>query len=141
MILGGAEPYDLSTHQEISKFVDENNLQEVVHIVGTRSDLPVIMQVVDCWLFPSFHEGLPIVGIELQAASVNILASDTITKEMDMGLNLVNYISLDDFASWCSYAKSATHNILPTGKISDALSERGYNLEDCVKELERYYLC
>ena len=140
LIVGGAEPYDDSTHQEIEDYVKKEKLTECIHIVGTRSDLPTIMQVVDCWLFPSLHEGLPIVGIELQAASVNIIASDTITKEMDMGLGLVKYLPLDDEESWYISSLGSVRRQLPKDKISHALVVKGYGIKECVKELEDYYL-
>ena len=140
LIVGGAEPYDDSTHKEIADYIMENNLRAFVFLVGTRNDLPAIMEFVDCWLFPSLHEGLPIVGIELQAASVNILASSTITKEMDMGLGLVKYLPLADEDIWFENAMISSKQKLPQEIIRESFVSRGYSIQECVKELEEYYM-
>lgn len=139
LIIGGAEPYDGSTHTEISSLVRQRGLEKSVRIVGAREDLRNIMHIVDCWLFPSLKEGLPIVGIELQAASVPIIASDTITKEMDMGLDLIKYISLKDKDEWVSEACSLTKHNIPKKVIEEAYSKRNYNIKDSVKRLESLY--
>ena len=53
------------------------------------------MNIFNVFLFPSFFEGLPVVLIEAQAAGVHCLISDCITKEVDLGLNLLNYLSIE----------------------------------------------
>ncbi len=37
------------------------------------------------FVFPSFHEGLPVTLIEAQSAGLPCLISDKVTKEVDMG--------------------------------------------------------
>lgn len=139
LIIGGAEPYEDSTHKSIEDYIKSTSLENNIRVVGTRNDLPIIMQFVDCWLFPSYHEGLPIVGIELQAASVNVIASDTITNEMDMGLGLVRYIPLEDEQSWLDSALHCRRNLLPEEMIHEAFIKKGYSIKDCVSDLEEYY--
>lgn len=140
LIVGGAEPYEDSTRHEIENYIYKENLNDCIRVVGTRNDLPLIMHITDCWLFPSIYEGLPIVGIELQASSVKVLISDTVTKEMDMGLGLVHYLPLDDENSWVKNALLSYREQLPQEAINQALVKNGYSINECVKELESFYL-
>lgn len=139
LIIGGAEPYEDSTHQEIESYIKTEKLYDCIRVVGTRNDLPCLMQLVDCWLFPSFHEGLPIIGIELQAASVNILVSDSVTREMDMGLGLVHYLPLEDVDTWARNALILSRKQLLKEEILQAMVNKGYSIDECVNKLEEYY--
>lgn len=138
LIIGGAEPYEDSTHHEIEDLVESLHLEDAVRIVGTRNDLPILMKLVHCWLFPSFHEGLPIVGIELQAASVRILASNSITREMDMGLGLVSYLPLNNASLWLDKSLLEPKKIGKEDTVQ-AFIKRGYCIDECVTVLEKYY--
>lgn len=139
LIVGGAEPYDDSTHKAIEELIKRKGISNKVRVVTTRSDLRDIMQIVDCWLFPSFHEGLPIVGIELQAASVPIVASDSITKEMDMGLGLVHYLSLGNMSDWVTTCLNIKKKKQEIGLIREKFNEHEYNIEESVHILESFY--
>lgn len=77
----------------IEQKVHELELQEDVLFLGVRSDVANILQAVDIFLFPSTNEGLPVTLIEAQASGLKIIASDEISKELDI-TGLVNFISL-----------------------------------------------
>lgn len=46
------------------------SLENVVYFLGMRNDVPQLMQAMDVFLLPSHFEGLPVVGIEAQAAGL-----------------------------------------------------------------------
>ena len=48
----------------------------------------------DCFVFPSFYEGLPVTLIETQAASLPSVISDTITDEVIL-TDIVTKVSLN----------------------------------------------
>ena len=52
----------------------------------------------DCLLLPSEHEGLPLTLVEAQANGLLCFASDTITREANIGG--VVFLSIDDTSSW-----------------------------------------
>lgn len=58
------------------------NLQDKVIFYGLSSEIYNILQAADVFVFPSHFEGLPVVGIEVQAASLMTVASDTISNEI-----------------------------------------------------------
>lgn len=80
---------------EIKEMVNHYDLNENIKFLGVRKDIPSLMNIFNVFLFPSFFEGLPVVLIEAQAAGVHCLISDCITKEVDLGLNLLNYLSIE----------------------------------------------
>ena len=69
--------------EEISKL----ELQEKVCLLGVRDDVNNIINAIDCMIFPSLFEGMPLVLIESQANGICTVASDTITKNIKMSDN------------------------------------------------------
>lgn len=59
----------------------------------------------DCFIAPSFFEGLPIVTVEAQASGLNIIVSNAIPDEVNVS-GLVNKLSLaDPMEKWLSLLK------------------------------------
>lgn len=86
---------------EIREKVKNYNLSEKVIFLGSRSDVPRLLNAFDVLLFPSFYEGMPNVVIESQATGLPCIVSDTITKEADI-TGLVTYLPLSAGAEkWC----------------------------------------
>lgn len=54
----------------IKQKVKELKLNNNVMFLGRRNDVPKLFQAMDCFVLPSRFEGLPIVGIEAQAAGL-----------------------------------------------------------------------
>ena len=46
-----------------------------VHLIGYRDDIPDLLQMADCFAFPSRQEGLPVALMEAMAAKVPIVCS------------------------------------------------------------------
>jgi glycosyltransferase involved in cell wall biosynthesis len=51
-------------------------LQHYIKFLGTRQDVASLLQVADCFVFPSYYEGLPGALIEAMMANLPIVASD-----------------------------------------------------------------
>lgn len=68
---------------------------DAVKILGTRDDIPEIMQASDVFLLPSLYEGLPIVAIEAQAADLPTVMSTDITDEVGITDHAV-YVDLQE---------------------------------------------
>ena len=49
--------------------------------LGARSDVDKLYQAMDVFVLPSHYEGLPVVGIEAQAAGLPCILSDQMTDE------------------------------------------------------------
>ncbi len=79
---------------DIKKLVKKEGLENVVQFLGLRSDVNDLYQAMDCFVLPSFYEGLPVVGIEAQVAGLECLFSNNITKELKVS-DKVKYLSIN----------------------------------------------
>ena len=80
--------------QEIRTYGSELGLSDCIRFLGVRKDVHELMQAMDVFLLPSLFEGLPIVGVEAQAAGLRCVFADTITRQADISGNTV-FLSLD----------------------------------------------
>lgn len=115
--------------KEISDSLQENELEEQVLLLGLRKDIPELMAASDVFLMPSIHEGFPVVLVEAQAAGLPAVISTSISNEVDLSLNLVNFVDLKKSAGfWANKLRAAAYQTLP---LSDerfvALNELGYS--------------
>lgn len=67
---------------KIEKKINELKLEESIKMLGSRDDIPFLLQVADCFLFPSKWEGLPVTVIEAQAAGLPCIISTEVTDEV-----------------------------------------------------------
>ena len=81
--------------EDIQHKIEQLNLADGVIMLGQRTDVPYLLAAMDAFCLPSLYEGMPVVGIECQAAGVPALASTGITKELRMS-SLVEFESLEE---------------------------------------------
>lgn len=105
----------------IKRKVDNHNLNDKVHFLGNRSDIPDLMKMFDVFLFPSHFEGLGISLIESQASGVKSIASSSVPRETDIGLNLISFLPLDKPDEWLSEMEKIllTKYSSPTAEIRE----------------------
>ncbi len=96
MIVIGEGPFRSELENKISSFGLENQ----VIFLGNISNVNEYMQAMDVFVLPSFHEGLPYVVVEAQAAGLKCLVSDRVTEEVNVTGN-VKFLSLtEDAENW-----------------------------------------
>src|SRR6185437_163485 len=54
----------------------ETGLEQQIHLLGFRPDVPDILAAADIFVMPSLSEGLPLALVEAMAASLPVIASD-----------------------------------------------------------------
>ncbi len=92
LLLIGDGPLRATVEQQIAQL----GLSNKVIFAGIRSDVPRLMLgAMDIIVMPSLYEGLPLVGIEAQAAGLPLLVSDTITDELPAVGQTVHRLSLN----------------------------------------------
>jgi glycosyltransferase involved in cell wall biosynthesis len=80
----------------IEALVRERGLSANFIFLGVREDVQRLMiGAMDCFLFPSWYEGLGLVLWEAQAAGLTCIISDTIPQEASVATKLVRRLSLD----------------------------------------------
>ena len=109
-----------------------------VNFLGNRRDAERFYQAMDCFLLPSFFEGLPGVLVEAQAAGLCCMVSDTVTREAK-ATDLVTYLSIEEPpARWAEeILKRATYTRRDTAQ---ELREAGFDVRTQAQGYRRFYL-
>lgn len=123
---------------EIEHKVVELGIEDRVHMVGARKDVPELMKSMDYLVLPSLYEGLPVVLVEAQAAGLPVLASDHVTREVDLGLGLVEFLQLD-VEEWVNRLTFGKPRIPTPDEAYSALYSRGYAVESSARKLLEIY--
>jgi glycosyltransferase involved in cell wall biosynthesis len=118
-------------------------IRDRVIFAGARSDIPQLMMgAIDVFLFPSLTEGLPMVGIEAQAAGLPMILSDVITKEVNKIPSQIKQISLSQPVSMWADAVLAARNAKSHITQADSLAvleNSEFNIVYSVKRLTKTY--
>ena len=128
---------------DIRKKINDYGIGKNVLFMGKTEDLIPLYNAMDCFVLPSFYEGLPVVGIEAQALGVPCFFSDEITKETKI-TPMAEFISLKKTAKqWADIiiSKSNKNRIYfnERDKNSEMLKKAGYDLKIESKRLEVFY--
>lgn len=104
------------------------DLGKRVIFAGPQQDTAPFYSAMDCFIAPSFFEGLSIVTVEAQASGANIVVSDAIPNEVNIS-GLVNKLSLSDpVEKWVELLASPEAD--PTTRVA-----RGEKLRNSVFDL------
>lgn len=73
---GGVEPGAEAKLKACKDLSEENKINDRVHFVGTRTDIPDILSELDIAILSSFYEGLPVAVSEAMLAGTAMIVSD-----------------------------------------------------------------
>jgi len=115
---------------------------DTVFFLGTREDVPQLMQCFDAFVLPSHAEGLPLTVVEAQAAGTPVIAATCVPKEADMGLGLLNTIPVDAGArAWLERVGRVTERARRPDAASrlEAVRRRGFDAKSNVRTVAALY--
>ena len=107
---------------KIEKWVADSGCADAIILAGLRSDIPAIVQAFDIFVFPSVYEGLPLTTLEAQTSGLPCLISSNVTKDVNIGRDVVMKSLDDGIDSW-----------------SDAIDQFNYDMsreERCIRNCE-----
>lgn len=80
--------------------VNALGLMDKILFLGERRDVADLYNAMDIFVLPSLYEGLPVVGVEVQANSLPSLMSNSITKEIKYS-NIVFFVDIaSEIENW-----------------------------------------
>jgi glycosyltransferase involved in cell wall biosynthesis len=121
----------------IREKVNSYSLSDDVIFTGSRNDVPQMMAMMDCFIFPSLYEGLGIVLLEAQAAGLKCVVADTVPQETTV-TDKVFRLPLDcDSEIWASTALG--RNDLKPAPINQSIE--AYDISNVIATLKEYYEC
>jgi glycosyltransferase involved in cell wall biosynthesis len=132
---------DGELREEIEQTAIKMGIYDNLRFVGIRDDIPVMLQSMDIFVFPSIYEGLGLVLLEAQVSGVPCIVSDAIQPEADLGINLFTVISLKELADvWADKVlELAVKKENDKKKIVESLEKSGYSLTVGIKKLLDIY--
>ena len=121
--------------------IKNKKLLDCIKLLGVCSDIPELMAGADVLLMPSFHEGFPVVLVESQSVGLPALIADSISKEVDLGANLIKFESLNvDFSIWIEKLLALkTKKYMNSSKRKKIIQEKGFDIRSNVKKISNLY--
>lgn len=112
-------------------------IADAVRFMGGSPRMPEMWQAIDVFVMPSLHEGLPVVGVEAQAAGVPCIFSDEITPETNVTGEEI-FLSLSDSPEkWADVTLSVREKPRESGV--EKLRARRYDIRQTAETFENYY--
>ena len=124
---------------QYKRYCEELGIIDDVIFYGTSSHVEDLLQAMDVFVLPSFFEGLPIVGIEAQAASLPTIMSDKIT-----GMAVVNEdtirlpITLGSEKLWADTIEKYLE--YEREESQQLLIKKKFDINDTINDLQMIYL-
>ena len=133
VLLGEGELMD-----EMKALAAELGVSDSVTFTGVVSNVNEWYQAFDVFVLPSIWEGLPVVGVEAQAADLPCIFSASVTGEIGI-LEKTKFIKLEDSLDlWMDALKDALRSA-KRGNVRDKIASHGYDIHtEAVKLQDRY---
>lgn len=121
--------------------VRDKGLSGAVRFLGTRTDIPDLLQAMDVFAFPSHFEGLSVASVEAQAAGLPCLISDGIPIECKK-TDLVHVLPLGAGAdAWgAELARLARESRETRRDMSEEIRAAGFDIAENARWLQNFYL-
>lgn len=115
-------------------------IEQNVLFVGNVGNANEWYQAFDLFMLPSIWEGLPVVGVEAQAADLPCIFSDTITKEIGLSDKAV-FLSLDaGIDEWVAVMRSKLNVAQERCNVEQLITQKHYNIKQEAVRLQNRYL-
>ncbi|MBR3739389.1 MAG: glycosyltransferase [Clostridia bacterium] len=118
-------------------YIASRDLQENILLLGVRDDIPALLQALNVFILPSRFEGLPVIGVEAQAAGVPFLCSDRVSRELNIS-KCVTFLPITEPRLWAdSIMRESIFRRVPNA-LSDVV-KAGYDVRETARWLTALY--
>ena len=119
---------------EIKAKVYRLGLDECVIFAGTCSNVNEMYQAMDVFVLPSRYEGLPVVGVEAQAAGLPCLFSINVTKETKLLNNVFFENAFDE------YIEDVFNELnIKRINVAEKIKHAGFDIDNEADKLQNMY--
>lgn len=127
--------------QEVKNKISEYGVSEYIQLLGVRKDIPAIMAKCKAFLLPSLYEGMPLVLLEAQTVGLNSVVADTFSHEVDFGIGLIEWVSLDcGSKAWAEKIVEAIESEpADNTDIMNAIKKYGFDSRSFCEKICRIY--
>ena len=122
--------------EDTKLLADRLNIADSVIFLGVRDDVSNILNAMDLFVLPSFHEGLPVTLVEVEANGLASVVSDSVTGEMKINRNVYYYPLHIGAKQWAiNITKINSFN-----RDSSSFDTSDYNIEIASPKMKKFYL-
>lgn len=126
--------------EELELKIKEKKLESNIIMTGNVTNVYEYMQIFDVLLLPSFYEGLPVTLIEAQASNLPCIVSNNVSKESDLGLDLINFCDIEDAQKWAELCIRSKQNMkISNNIIYEKIIEKNFDSDVLIKKYEKLY--
>ena len=130
LLLIGNGPLESKIKQQAKKL----GIEDKIIFLSHRTDVPFLLNAMDCFVFPSVYEGLGMAVIEAQLAGLKVVMSDTVPKEACLSRNLIIRSLNDSVELWVQSILFESADYKFEGDI------KAFDMRHIIKNLEELYL-
>ena len=131
---------DGNLRAEIEEKINALGLKDAVIMAGVRTNVNEFLQAMDCFVFPSLFEGLPVTVIEAQSAGLRCFISDTITDEVCV-TELVRQLPINSGTeSWKKELLGIASGEYEQRDVLKDIVDAGYDIHTTSRWLEDFYI-
>lgn len=124
--------------QALEQRAQDLGIRDSVQFLGFRTDIPELLMAMDCFVFPSIHEGFPLTLIEAQAAQLPCVVSDTITPTVKL-TEALQFASIqtqpEEWVQKMEAALRLNRKAIAIDRVIEA-----FDMDQICKKLEQIYL-
>ncbi len=121
---------------EIEEEINSLGMKNKVILLGNRNDVSNLLQMADCFLFPSAWEGLGMVAIEAQAAGLPCICSIYVPKLVAVTEKCV-FLPLDNLDAWVTEIQDLE---LVREDTYDKIVTAGFDIKVTTKKISSFYM-
>lgn len=123
--------------EELINYSKSLNLGNKIIFVDSTNEVYKYYQAFDCFLLPSFSEGVPTVAVEAQCSNLFSVLSNKITNEVKINDNLF-YLDIKDAKTWANFINDRVKEYYDRNFESKVLNSK-FNVDLGYKNLQDYY--
>lgn len=132
------------TESDMKKYAVQLGIDDKVIFLGVKKNINELYNIMDIFILPSLFEGLPVVGVECQAAGKKTLLSNTITNEISL-TSLVEFLPIQGekvIENWVDKLeeKLNENNTINIEEIHYKLFKNGYEINTEAQRIEKIYI-
>ncbi len=127
-----------SLKDSLLKQVEERNVSNQVFFVEPQQDIEKYYSAFDVFMFPSTNEGFGIVAIEAQISGLEVLASNTLPRELNIS-SKCRFLNLNNTSEWCDALKNINFTCSMENRKIQSIKKDCYDISTLADSLTSFY--
>ena len=126
--------------QAVRAQAQELGIADHILFAGLQNNVADWYQMMDLFVMPSRFEGLPVVGIEAQAAGLGCVFSDAVPAEVLLSSHAIQIPLSASNADWAAGLQRMLHQPCDRSAGAELIRQAGYDINIAAARLQQQYL-